>query len=207
MLSFSFIKWHCLFLGLLLSQTVFSMDYFGTIGFSKYEEDEIEAENHRAKMITAINHIVATCTDPNLPIPRESTPLWWTTSSDKKIHLSAQLLELGADPNLASEMSTPLGHAVTTGSLATVKLLLEKGADPNVLHYEATALHELCMSPDLPSISLEKRIAIAELLLCYGAHVNILDAYKTTALQYARTKFPGSDLLKLVEQYILTKIP
>jgi ankyrin repeat protein len=51
------------------------------------------------------------------------------------IDLARRLLDLGADPNLASNNGlrvAPLHSAVTTGSAAMVELLLSRGARPNV---------------------------------------------------------------------------
>ena len=51
------------------------------------------------------------------------------------LEIARQLLDRGADPNLASSNDlhvAPLHSAVTTGSVPMVRLLLARGADPNV---------------------------------------------------------------------------
>ena len=61
------------------------------------DEEVRDIANHKAKMLGAINHIIETKADPNLPIAGENMlPLRWTASFDEHTNLSGQASCIGS---------------------------------------------------------------------------------------------------------------
>ena len=81
-----------------------------------------------------------------------------------------------------SEGKSPIHYAVSVGSFDMTKALLDKKVNPNILTYENnTALHE--------ALSIEKpSIEICNLLIKYGADINLKNIKGQTPLDLAKIK-------------------
>jgi len=75
-----------------------------------------------------IRFLVSKGADVNKEDSQGWTPLT-NAARQRKDKVAALLLELGADPNLAADGTTPLVAAVTRDSVPTIEVLLKNGAD------------------------------------------------------------------------------
>lgn len=131
------------------------------------------------------------------------TPLCLALVLYKRSHLEArrryfvivyQLLEAGADPNMACGNTTPLHAAADSHDVTLASLLLSYHPDTEIRDcYGETPLWVAVHRNDLP---------MAELLLRRGADTNAVDAAGRTPLQMllqrGKTRTP---MLKLLQQY------
>ncbi|XP_046712049.1 ankyrin repeat and EF-hand domain-containing protein 1-like isoform X2 [Silurus meridionalis] len=95
--------------------------------------------------------------------------------------LCLQLLERGADPNVADPLSgrTPLMEAVRLGSLTVVREILQRGGNPNVVDKQKlSAAH----------IAAEGFIEALILLSAYSADFNLVSSLGNTPLHEAAAK-------------------
>lgn len=91
--------------------------------------------------------------------------------SHGRIKTARLLLDKGVDPNLIRRGTSPLCLAVEcTENMNLVELLLEAGADPNIT---CSICHFGCALEAAAYASKDKKIHIAELLIKYGANVNL----------------------------------
>lgn len=107
------------------------------------------------------------------------TDLLIAVAQGDRTAIEAQLKADPASINVTSPYS-PLLPALWVGDVETVKLLLDKGANVN-----APSPAEMGATPLICSVH-EKQKQIFDLLLERGADVNAGDAYRNTALHYAR---------------------
>lgn len=110
------------------------------------------------------------------------TPLYYAYLHDNVDNMKA-LLELGAAHS--PQGPSILRIAVECGQSEATRLLLKHGVDPNCPVYgERTALHRLCKALWLPSdwYYLPKYAEVVELLLVYGADVDLEDSDGNTPL-------------------------
>ena len=106
--------------------------------------------------------------DLNKPIDdKKPAPLLVSSYSDEHIAITRRLLELGANPNILQFKDTPLHHAVSKLSVATVQALLEHNAIPDVAGFMGyTPLHRaVFLGSSFELEDLKKRKEIAQLLL------------------------------------------
>jgi len=88
------------------------------------------------------------------------------------------MIEYGADIHVRDDLGyTPLHMAIDMGHGKCVRVLLDAGADPNAVSYHAgTALHSV-------TVNEHTLTALCNLLLDYGADINIVDGKNRTAYQ------------------------
>lgn len=78
--------------------------------------------------------------------------------------------------------NNPLFYAIKNGNLKYIKILLDNGADVNIQNKRGvSALHYLATST---TISGNLFLEILELLLCYGADINLKDDSSKTFFDY-----------------------
>jgi ankyrin repeat protein len=103
-------------------------------------------------------------------------------SSRECADIVRQLISHGADPNSESEFGAPLHAASYNGSPEIARVLLENGANPNALEHpdysDGAALH-------IASYNLNVGITIVEILLEYGANVDLRNEAGWTPLHEA----------------------
>jgi uncharacterized protein len=106
----------------------------------------------------------------------KATPLWYTVSRGRNLHLAKHLLQRGSNPNHC------LWAAAFRDDTAAITLLLEHGADIDPVTEDET-----------PFLSAVKgsHFRAAEAFLARGANVNFQDSKGMTALHYMLRK--GSD--------------
>lgn len=114
-------------------------------------------------------------------------------NTSSSIDIMKLLIEYKADINATSKKgNTPLIHAVTcadtTSTIKAIKILLAAGANPNIKNmYGTTALFFV------------HKIKIVNLLLDYGADLNIIHKNGYNILHYILIKNPNNtDLIKLL---------
>ena len=111
------------------------------------------------------------------------TPLYYA-SIDNIVDNMKALLELGAAHS--PQGPSILGKATERGHLQATRLLLERGADPNCpVDGERTALHRLLKAyakDSLSSLTCLYMPEIVEMLLVYGANVDLQDSNGDTPL-------------------------
>lgn len=131
-----------------------------------------------------------------------------------ELHMATQLLDAGAQPNLAdSSGETPIYLALEAQAIPVAKLLIQRGGDPNFRNPEAqTVLHllafkgdtamvrlacELGTDPNLASsvgetplhlAALNGHTAVVAILLAHGANPNVRTNYGLTATRIAFEK-------------------
>lgn len=121
--------------------------------------------------------------DPSLinAIGRDGFPSLGLASYFGHENIVKMLLELGADPNIASKNSlnvAPLHAAISSKNFGIAKLLLEHGADVNAKQqHDFTPLHGAAHNGDFEMLKL---------LLAHGADKNLLTVEKKSALDFAR---------------------
>ena len=117
------------------------------------------------------------------------TPLYYA-SIDNIVDNMKALLELGAAHS--PQGPSILGKAIERGHLQATRLLLESGADPNhPVDGERTALHRLLKvyaKDSLSSITCLYMPEIVELLVVYGANVDLQDSNGDTPLHCLRSR-------------------
>lgn len=127
-----------------------------------------------------------------------SGPLHIAAQSDHNNKILSNCLMNGALVNactaIGSPAWTPLMLACDYRARENVRLLLVSKAETNAMDNEnKTALHYIC-NPALDSSDhkkIERRFAIAELLLNHGADANAIDKDKMTPLCYVATTYFG----------------
>jgi ankyrin repeat protein len=103
-------------------------------------------------------------------------PLHWAVAWGSE-NIVKMLIEYGADINADIQFWTPLLLAANEEFMPMVEYLAEKGADINAKNYNLmTALHY---------VSKTGSAKIAQLLIDKGAHVNIVDRWEKSPLEYA----------------------
>jgi len=122
--------------------------------------------------------------------------LLYSVDIEKKKSME-ELLELGANPNMPctilehphfrnqyrpSDVYYPIYMATYYSDLSYLKTLLKYKANPNV---HATVEQTSPMQNTIVNGQTDKKIEILELLLDYGADINIQDAFKNTPLHTA----------------------
>ncbi len=168
--------------------------------------DTIRFDPRKKNILAIIQKIIDTKSNPNLPLSEGHPPLWYTVLYGE-YELSHKLLQCGANPdfpNYSTSPATPLLKSVQVGNIDILKLLLNYNANPDKLTAAGnTYLHWLCLSHDY--LTEEQKINAAQLLLNYGASTKIrslsIDNFGLSVLELARSKIPGSNLLKLIEKY------
>jgi ankyrin len=106
---------------------------------------------------------------------RGITPIQWAAQEGNTSAICV-LINAGADPNTAGDDgSTPLGVASASGYLDTVRELLRNGAS-TAEQFGESALLSACAFG---------RTEVAQLLIDYGALINIRDGVGNTPLHYA----------------------
>jgi ankyrin repeat protein len=109
-----------------------------------------------------------------------------------KIEVVKLLISEGADVNVKSEALAPLFYAVSNGEdVEVAKLLLSNGADPNVSVGDVSVLHTAVG---------KRNIELVELLVKNGADVNAKGPLGMTALEYARRRRAGYEIISLLEE-------
>ena len=115
-------------------------------------------------------------------------------STDGELEVVRVLLENGADPNLASDLGTPLYHALGRNHLEVARLLLEYGADINARDKSgSTLLHRATLRADERTVRL---------LLERGADIDATDDEGKTPLQIASAsalETPSEELEDIVQ--------
>lgn len=171
------------------------------------EIDDTEAIEATIGTIDAIRNIINTNGNPNLVTQcgKSASPLWRTSSYDKYLPLTMQLLEINADPSLIvnDDHTTPVAMAISFGAIATLKLLLVAGANCNQPNPNSnwTSLHLICDDPcTCKDFTIEERVEIARILLDHGAQRDAMNRQNQTPIQIARHKFPNSPLVAFLTQ-------
>nr|BAN21023.1 conserved hypothetical protein [Riptortus pedestris] len=107
-------------------------------------------------------------------------------------------IEEGAEINYKSPKHghwTPLMHACSQGKVEIIKYLLDKGASTEEHHELITPLLCLC---DSRNRNEDELIECLDLLIDYGADVNVTDWFKTNALVYAIKQHREKLVIKLL---------
>jgi ankyrin repeat protein len=132
------------------------------------------------------SEVVKFLIDQGVPLNEDKTPASSTYLLSaiklKKIAIAKQLLDAGANPNCATEETTPLAEAALAGDVATCKLLIEKGAEVN------GKVASVKFKPPLTQavLSISNNVELVKLLLDAGADPNIGDlTTDKNALDYA----------------------
>ncbi len=135
-------------------------------------------------------------------------PIWKATDDHGKtpLHSAALrcnpelnefLLDQGSDLHAKNSWgSTPLMTAITAGAIEDAALFLRRGAHPNATDKKGrTPLHVA-----VKNLNPAEDEARVQLLLQFGARIDIRDMYGETPLQTARRKGTHSRIIALLEK-------
>jgi len=123
-----------------------------------------------------IRELVALGADMHHPVGEDSSVLLELAKLERKEHVMALMLELGADPNHARG-KTLLATAVMARNATLVELLLRAGADPN-----------LCDSEGLNALSHATRINCAALITLLERHGGVFNNNRRPLLPRAHRR-------------------
>jgi ankyrin repeat protein len=132
----------------------------------------------RGDDLTAVEHLIASRADVNLPAADGSTAMLWA-AYHSDVEMVQALAAANADANTANKYGiTPLLQASRTGAAAVVQALLDAGASVDLAHPEGeTPLMAAARSGNLEAVRL---------LLARGANANAQESFQQqTALMWA----------------------
>ncbi len=148
--------------------------------------------------VRVVKVLLASGADVNARNKGNVTPLIYSINmACDKTDITMALIEAGADVNVAEsgDGDTALWLATTESSREVVKQLLKKGANPNA---QATGVGWVGYTP-LHMAALNGLTGRVQLLLQYGASVNIRNANGQTPLDVANKNSP--ETRHLLEEY------
>ena len=112
-----------------------------------------------AMHLEAVEILLEYNADVNSQMTDGETPLYWVLSycgsKDKFVDMVRLLLELGADPNICTNDTTPLHKASSSGFAEVAQLLLSHGAKVDERDVEGRTPYQLAVSDEMKKLLLE----------------------------------------------------